>query len=69
MSNIHDEVSHTCDVVLPQRDGEVLDVLVLDAVAGRHHVLVVHQNSAALKIFQLNYLLSTQSGAPWPFRS
>ena len=39
------------DVVLPQGDGQVLDVLVLDAVAGRDDVLVVHQNSTALKIF------------------
>ena len=37
------------DVVLPQRHGEVLDVLVLDAMTRSHHVLSVDQNSAALK--------------------
>ena len=42
------------DVVLPQGDGQVLDVLVLDAVAGRDDVLMIHQNSTALKIFHLN---------------
>ena len=49
MSNNHDDLLHTCDVVLPQRDGEVLDVLVLDAVAGRDHVLPVDQDSPALR--------------------
>ena len=57
------------DVVLPQGHGQVLDVLVLDAVASRHDMLVVHQNSATLKIFHLNSLSRSDLAAPWLFQS
>lgn len=41
---------HPLEVVLAQRDEDGAERLVLDAVAGRHHVAAVDQHAAALAL-------------------